>query len=283
MLSYIADSSAVKIDERILPQHQSAITILTTMLQNPNQNEIRWLDLACGKGQIILHISENISYKSIREKITYVGFDINYEYTRLARRELVNKGLKFYEFHHGDLVDFPKIVPSDDRYDFITCTNTAHEIKPEVFSMLIIESLFRLTESGILFIHDMESLEPPELGALTWHGDEVGLLLNVIFEVLGIDYRVYPNVWKHSNCNSWTVIIQRQFIKIENEDIMIKLREINERLYEKRKEILKKRLDNCNNELEDLSLNGTEKDERRKTYLTSEFWQISREAGIRFY
>jgi hypothetical protein len=57
----IADSDAVHDIRRILPQHQSALTLLNSKLQNPAVQSFRWLDLACGKGQIISQLEENLS------------------------------------------------------------------------------------------------------------------------------------------------------------------------------------------------------------------------------
>ena len=52
-MSIIGDSSAVLEFARMLPQHQAAITLLSSLLQNPQVDKFYWLDLACGKGQII--------------------------------------------------------------------------------------------------------------------------------------------------------------------------------------------------------------------------------------
>lgn len=272
----LADSSAVLYSSRILPQHQSAIMLITTILQKPSQKTFSWLDLACGKGQIITQLSVNIENRFIREKIKYTGYDIDPSNTRIAGENLFNTGLGFYGFLHGDLSNFPNVVPTKDTFDFITCTNTAHELKPEILSSIIIESLIRLSDSGVLFIHDMESLETPELGALTWHGGEIGQLINAIFEVIGIEYRVYPNVWKHSTCNTWTVVIQKQFINVSNDDLKKSRSKINRCLNKKIKDLLYIRLINCRKELQYLQDYGTKTDEKEKLkgLLLHELWAL---------
>ena len=72
----IGDSSAVLEFERMLPQHQAAITLLSSLLQNPQVDKFYWLDLACGKGQIISQLNENLTIEN-RKKIIYHGYDIN--------------------------------------------------------------------------------------------------------------------------------------------------------------------------------------------------------------
>ncbi len=48
----IADSRAVLLPGRVLPQHQTAVSLVKVMTQDPLIKRIRWLDLACGRGQI---------------------------------------------------------------------------------------------------------------------------------------------------------------------------------------------------------------------------------------
>lgn len=81
----IADSEAVLEIQKILPQHQSAITLLNLKLQNPSLGVFNWIDLACGKGQIISQLADNLSENS-RKKLSYVGYDISVENTRVAQR-----------------------------------------------------------------------------------------------------------------------------------------------------------------------------------------------------
>ncbi len=210
-MSSIADSDATHDIRRILPQHQSALTLLNSRLQNPAVGKLCWLDLACGKGQIISQLNENLSLTH-RAKLSYFGYDINVDHTRTAER--MADGLKFkeYAFLHGDLSDFNKIINNDHRFDFITCTNTAHELQPGAFANIFIDSILRLTDSGELFIYDMESLKTPELGALPWRGAEIGKLLNSSFETLGTEFRAHPSTWSHSSCKGWTVTIQKQYV-----------------------------------------------------------------------
>jgi hypothetical protein len=66
----------------------------------------------------------------------------------------------------GELSDFDRILPSGVHFDFITLTNTVHEIEPSRLATLFVTCLGRLTDMGTLFVYDMDRIKPPELGAV---------------------------------------------------------------------------------------------------------------------
>jgi SAM-dependent methyltransferase len=191
-MSAIAESDAVHETQKILPQHQSAITLLNVRLHDPTVGAVRWLDIACGKGQIIAQLDDNLS-PDHRAKLSYVGYDINSDFIRTAEKLAEGLGLQSVSFLHGDLSNFSKLVPEDRKFDFISCTNTAHEIQRGCFACLFLDALLHLSESGELFIYDMESLTKPELGALPWQSQEIKELINAAFETMGIAFRAYPS------------------------------------------------------------------------------------------
>ena len=270
----IADSSAILDISRLLPQHQSAITFINTKLQNPSQRELSWLDLACGKGQIISQLSENIDIDN-RRKIKYIGYDINPEYTRAAQKIARDLGFVSCGFLHGDMSSFAKIVESSD-FDFVTFTNTVHELIPKVFANLLVDSLIKLSDCGELFIYDMESLQKSELGALSWSGGEIGQLLNNLLKVIGTNYKIHPSVWRHSTCQGWTVVIQREHLHITNENLISKRSEIITCLNETFDELIDKRLEKCKKRLQAYQSDGVETaaDEKLKESSLYEFWAL---------
>lgn len=278
----LADSDAIHDIRRILPQHQSALTILNGKLQNPVVRSFRWLDLACGKGQIIAQLSENLSPNQ-RKKLSYLGYDINLEYTRTAERMADSLGLAEYEFLRGDMSSFDSIVNRDSRFDFITCTNTAHELQPGAFAMLLLSALRRLGPSGELFVYDMESLTRPELGALPWKSLEIEALLNSAFEVLGTEFRVDPSGWSHSTCKGWSVTIQREFIDKTDGEISAAEDAISERLETEIDRILSERLVECDRLLDTFCRFGadTPDDVTARMLALYEFWALHRAMGMR--
>jgi SAM-dependent methyltransferase len=278
----IADSDAVLDISRILPQHQSALTLLNGKLQKPGTNECNWLDLACGKGQIISQLSENLSTDN-RRKLAYAGYDINVDHTRIAERMASDLGFKSHSFRHGDLSQFAKLLEVDEQFDFVTCTNTAHELQPGAFATIVIDALLRLSDSGEFFVYDMESLVQPELGALPWRGDEIGALLNELFEVLDTEFRVHPSTWQHSTCKGWTVVIQRAYLNKSNIDITGKRSAIEEKLETAIDKILATRLQQCDATLNSYAKWGTDTadDERTKLAALYEFWALHNAIKVR--
>src|SRR5262245_52257495 len=128
-MSSIADSDAV-LAKRVLPQHQTAITLLGQLLAAPSTEHIAWLDLACGKGQILAQLDKNLPDVVLRGRISYLGFDIDNENSRLA--EKIASGLKFsdVEVKTGEMQDFSKLFPIEKKFSFISFTNTVHELRP---------------------------------------------------------------------------------------------------------------------------------------------------------
>jgi SAM-dependent methyltransferase len=276
-MTSIADSDAVHDTRRILTQHQSALTLINGKLQNPAVTEFQWLDLACGKGQIISQLSENISDIN-RRKLSYLGYDINVDHTRTAERMADSFGLNSYEFIHGDLSNFSNLIEKNKRFEFITCTNTAHEIQRGAFASIIIDSLVHLSSNGELYIYDMESLTSPELGALPWRSAEIGNLLNTAFEILGTDFRVHPSVWSHSSCKGWTVTVQREYIGKTDQQIIELKGKISEKIDTEICLALESRFSECNKILESYCRYGTETadDAAAKLSALYEFWALHR-------
>jgi SAM-dependent methyltransferase len=281
-MALISDSDAVLDIKRILPQHQSAITLLNTILQNPGVTDCFWLDLACGKGQIISQLAENLSDDN-RNKLSYTGYDIHVDHTRTAERIASNLNLKAFAFCHGELSLFTNNVNNTQKYDFITCTNTAHELQPGAFAAVVIDSVLRLSTSGQLFLYDMQSLIEPELGALPWRGPEIGVLINSVFEILESDYKVHPSTWSHSTCKGWSIVVQKQYIAKTDEELLAKRDEISARLDQEIDRILDVRFEECNRLLQSYCRYGTEtaNDESSKMAALYEFWALHKAKEVR--
>lgn len=276
-MSSIADSDAEHDIRRILPQHQAALTLLNGRLQNPATSSVHWLDIACGKGQIIAQLNDNLSADH-RVKLSYLGYDIDSDFIRTAEKLAEGLGLQKAEFLHGDMSNFSKLVPENRQFDFISCTNSAHEMQPGCFASLFLDSILRLSASGELFIYDMESLKMPELGAIPWRSQEIGELINAAFDTLGTKFRAHPSAWKHSSCRGWSVTIQRHFVGVTNETITAKREELAKRLEGIIDKLLDSRLKECGKALESFCKYGanTVEDQNDKLGSLYEFWALHR-------
>ena len=162
-MSTIADSKAVLLD-RVLPQHQAALVLLQEVVSDPNVQSVAWLDLACGRGQILSGVQEQVAVTS-RGKIDYLGYDVSNDNAKAAGRLASAAGFRSHDVKIGSLADLGRLLDRR-RFDFITFTNTVHEVHPAQLALVLTEALFRLSPSGRLFIYDMESIRPPELGAV---------------------------------------------------------------------------------------------------------------------
>ncbi|MCH5296701.1 MAG: methyltransferase domain-containing protein [Ruminococcus sp.] len=274
-MSVIGDSSAVFELNRMLPQHQAAITLINTIIQNPNIKEFDWLDLACGKGQIISQLNENLTLAH-RRKIVYHGYDINADYSKMVTRIAKDLQFKDYSVAIGDLAMFQNIVSDQNKFDFITCTNVTHEIHPQKFFEVIIGAIKRLSEKGHLFLYDMESLTNPELGALPLKASEVGFLIEVILKTAGSEFKASPSTWSHRTCKGWSIVINREFLGIDNEDLEKQGKEIIKNLHDTINSMLNKKLDECKQVLNSYTDYGTEtgEDEAQKISALYEFWAL---------
>lgn len=276
-MSIIGDSSAVLEFERMLPQHQAAITLLSSLLQNPQVDKFYWLDLACGKGQIISQLNENLTIEN-RKKIIYHGYDINVDYLKIVKQIADKMEFMGSNVHIGDLSSFDDILPKDTIFDFVTCTNVSHEIHPQKFFEIIIGVLKRLNENGQLFLYDMESLSNPELGALPLKANDIKSLIEVIFRTSGSDFKVSPSTWVHRTCKGWSIVINRKHLGIENEEFEKYNEVIIGNLRNEIQIMLTKKLNECKQVLESYTRYGTETgdDEGQKISALYEFWALNK-------
>lgn len=171
-MTSIADSDAFFDDGRMLAQHQAALTLLQGMLADPKLPTIHWLDLASGRGQIIAHLEQNLTEK-FRKKLHFVGYDIDNLHTRHAQKIASSMELGGCRFGIGELARFSQHSVTTGPWNFITITNTIHEISPSSLADIIANALVRLHDSGCLFIYDMDNLPAPELGAVMWTAQEI--------------------------------------------------------------------------------------------------------------
>lgn len=276
----IADSDAVCSKERQLTQHQAVLTLVQQVLGNPLIKSFRWLDLACGKGQIIIHLDINFT-QDHRAKIEYYGYDVQTEYLRLAEKTAKSFGLKFVKMATGELSNFHKIYNKDEKFDLITLTNTVHEIDPKTISLLLFESLYRLTPNGFLFIYDMEKLPRQELGAITWTKEEFEEIIKFFVKRIGSSCLPISSRWQHSSCTGWNTALYINHLDIHFEEIEMDREAILSDTNKVINKIIDRKYELCKVSLENLTLYGPEVREeedqiKAKLY---EFWALSRAKG----
>jgi SAM-dependent methyltransferase len=280
-VSAIADSSAMKDARYVLPQHQAAITLLQARLSDPACDLFGWLDLACGRGQIIAALNDNLTPEA-RSHLAYWGYDINQEYVRETRAIADSLGLATVDTRVCDLRDFGKILPQGTTFDFVTLTNTVHEVNAADRASVLVDAILRLSPDGTLFVYDMESIRPPELGAVPWSRDEARSIVYTLLEVLGVDsYRPEVGLWHHRSCDAWNVLLERQHLKVSDDQLAARRETAISALAERIKQLLVAKLELCRTLLESLTLKGAETSEEQneKQRLLYEYWAVSRALG----
>lgn len=277
-MTTIADSSAFRDGERVLPQHQAALTLLQGRLSAPRVTRLSWLDLACGRGQIIVSLDKNLS-REARAKVEYWAYDLDQDYARETRKTAERLGFASLQTTVGELSEFDHILPSGVLFDFITLTNTVHEIEPIRLATLLVSCLGRLTDMGTLFIYDMERIKPPELGALPWSRDDMRRIVLRMLDGLGASaYRPEVGLWNHRTCNGWNVQLERHHLGVSRDDAAQRIDAAVHATRDEVSQLLRRRLSECRASLETLTVCGAETAEEQdeKEWLLFEFWSLSR-------
>jgi len=279
-LDTIADSNAFKDDNRLLPQHQAALTLLQSLLADPRATEVCWLDLACGRGQMIGQLDQNLSEKA-RSKLAYYGYDVNQDFARQASKAVTAMRLKSADIKIGELADFSKLYGPEILFDFITMINAVHEINPNKLASIFIHCLTRLSSQGCLFVYDRESLGPLELGAITWTQEEMSSIIRSICQDIGANnYEPDVSRWRHRTTQAWSVSIHRAHLTVDQAILTHNSEYAVERTNATIKSLVLKKLERCRKTLESLTLHGceTEEEEEERGRLLYDFWALSREA-----
>ncbi len=276
----IADSSAVSLP-RVLPHQQDALSQLHAILQNYHSNDpFDWLDLACGRGQIITHLNDTLPDPEERAKICYFGYDINNQYAGEAVALGKKFGLKGADVKIGNLNDFAALVSLEQQFSFITFTNAAHEITPVLLGTLFFELILRLKPGGTIYFYDMESLPDQELGAIPWQATEIRRLLNFIFKELGAKNKPpSPQRWQLTKCHTWSFSFKRENLDVDDATFAALVPELKTKTDTFIKQLFKEKLDRTVEQLQDLMEHrGTETtpaEHAEKLNLLYDYWSLS--------
>lgn len=215
MPGVLSDSHAVRQD-RVLTQHQVALNLIRRFIQDPKVEEVTWLDLCCGRGQILFNV-ENVIPIERRTKIRYLGVDASLDYAREAeeRASSLFGGAKVEII---ELQNFEKLLDSGQDFHVVTMTNSVHEISPKNLATTFVGALCRVKRDGVFFVYDMESLPVPELGAIPWKGIEVQRIFREILKAIGAPPECCPDVgvWPHRSCRCWDLQFHRGHIEIQS-------------------------------------------------------------------
>jgi len=271
-----ADSRAVLLMDRVLPQHQAALTVVKNRIEAPFVQTFKWLDLACGKGQI-LACAEHV-FGSSRSKIAYTGVDVNQAFA-LQAQKIAEPLFGTAAILITDLHNFEALLPPDQLFDFISFTNGAHEISPHALATTIVSALCRMDSRGQLYMYDMESLPEPELGAITWTGVEMQTVLKEMMNAVGEEsYLPEAARWPHKTCKGWSLHVNREYIGCDPERLNGFRDQMIARGHRSIVGILQQKLVALDSALDTLRRFGsaTADEAREAVHLAYQFWAVSR-------
>jgi len=251
--------------------------LLQAILADPSVVRVDWLDLACGRGQIVVALEENLS-AAARAKIVYHAFDAEQKYLREAEKTALRLGLAGVHVKLGDVRDFNSLA-GNSSYDFVTFTNTAHEVRPAILAELLVDVVLSLTPHGCLFMYDMEFVNPPELGAIPWSSAEfVALATTLVSEFGATTYEPAIGRWRHSSTVGWNVQIHRHHLSISDDDARARRDQAVVALRDKMNGLLHAKLAACSESLESITRFGVETpdEEQEKVRQLYNFWSLKR-------
>ncbi|MCY1067940.1 class I SAM-dependent methyltransferase [Nannocystis sp. RBIL2] len=281
-MSIIADSTAYLDRARILPHHQAALTLLQALLADPKVLKLRWLDLACGRGQVLAALERNLSALA-RNKIVYHGYDGAQEFARATEKLASALGFSGYQVEVGDLINFPKLYESNIDFDFISFTNTVHEVAPDKLAQLLVDCISRLAPQGCLFIYDMERLDPPELGAVPWSQTEVSVILQALFAALEVrEYSPEVAHWSHRSTGAWSAQVRRNHLDLPSSELHARRNAAISSTAKTIRHLMTERLFRCVAALESLTRYGAETEDEgaERQRLLYEHWALTRAIGV---
>jgi ubiquinone/menaquinone biosynthesis C-methylase UbiE len=133
--------------QSVLSSLESHILPLVPGLTECMEKGIRFLDVGCGRGRIILRLAEQ--YPRSR----FVGVDLSLEATAAARAEAATKRLKNIQFIGADFSDFDE-TSQPEAFDFITTFDAIHDqAKP----LNVLKGIHRaLKADGVYLMQDIK-------------------------------------------------------------------------------------------------------------------------------
>ncbi len=274
----IASSDAFRDDDRVLPQHQAAATLLQARLAVPGTETVRWLDLACGRGQLVHTLEEAVTPES-RAKLLYVAYDADQFFAREAVKTAEALGFGSVDLRVGEVTDVSALVGNEPRFDFVTLTNALHEVPPAQLGPVLVAAVNRLSESGAVFVYDVETVHPPELGAVPWTGREMGRIVWRCLTALGVEnYRPEVSRWRHRSTVAWSVHLERQHFAVSPEHLAERSATAVASVTQEVGMLLLTKLEGCREALEGLTRFGAETGEEQSTKesLLFDFWALTR-------
>ena len=127
-----------------------------------------------------------------------------------------------------------------------------------------------------MYIYDMESIDPLELGAIAWLGGEIQSIISAMLGAFGVgQYQPSVGRWPHRTRNGWSFILRREHLAgVSNLESMKSAAEAATKA--KVYELLQQKTETCKKVLQSLTTYGAGTAEERKEVqaLLYDFWGL---------
>lgn len=273
-----------RIDVREIIAFQTVVELIE---RRQSSGPIKWLDLCCGRGNVLKHITTTLGELSRRVK--YYGVDINLEHRNECQETIRKMGLNDHlaappQVFVGDILK-PWNMDQGTQFDIVTLLNVLHEIPPFSIYSVLRNALDRCKYTGLVLIVDMCSLPRLEWQAITWQKEH---LLNLMSPLLkqnkgvslvqhSIPISIYPrrvDVWALRLRKS--IVRTRVFPKWEWREKDTKHRNIVKSYLLRKKTGLSEQIETICRDTGELLVVGKEKAENENLRkLLLEYWAVS--------
>ena len=232
------------------------------MLENSNKNDWEWLDLACGRGNLIEHCCESFGNDS--NKIHYNGLDKGDRYKNEFDLFVEEKNLRKYlaeiNFIIADFTSWKKCFHESkgiSEYDWISFINVLHEIDPKEISAILLSMIKLCKKDGFIYFSDLEELVEPEADAITWTLEEIEGIFSLLFN----KYTAFR--FKRS-VSTFAIIAQKSDLH-KDIDLQIQANKLNRIIQKKIKSLLTNKKKNIEENLEKIKKRLISAEEHKKS------------------
>jgi 2-polyprenyl-3-methyl-5-hydroxy-6-metoxy-1,4-benzoquinol methylase len=215
-----------------------------------------------------------------RAKIVLHAVDGKPDHLAQFAKVAAQHGVKEVRTYHGLLANIDLLLGAEAQFDFVTCINVFHELPPEELPSLLISSIARLSPTGLLFVYDMESLDPTELelGAVNWTIREIREILNTLSTAIGYSESIGVYPWHHTRTEAWHFEISSRQLDKSIATLITSAAHVRHQLDQKIRAIIERKFEFSRIRLEALTIGGTATAAEANTKIQSlyEYWALSR-------
>lgn len=175
-------TSAARCKGNMTHQEQAILQEIAGICESSKKGKkIKWVDICCGRRAILNHAVEYL--QEDHKRVIYHAFDGERQFIEELKKNSKSGKIKIQckFFEEGDVEYLEQLARQKHRYDFIVIENALHEISPDKFPDLFLNTLKMCSKKGSLFIIDMQEFPVPECNAIVWSRDDIEDIITPLF------------------------------------------------------------------------------------------------------